>query len=212
MPLGTFGRRARLTIDLGNCGLAAGSGFDFRVHVVRGGGAFVCGEETALIAWIEGREGRPRPGPPYPSQHGIWGKPTNINNVETWANVPPTIEKGGKWFARIGTEKSKGTKIFSLAGKVVTTGLVEVPMRMSLRKIVFEIGGGVPSGKRFKPVQTGGRSGGCIPEGLIDLPVDYEAPAKAGPIVGSGGLIVMDDETCAVDVARYFVSFLMEES
>jgi NADH:ubiquinone oxidoreductase subunit F (NADH-binding)/NAD-dependent dihydropyrimidine dehydrogenase PreA subunit len=189
-----------------------GSGFDFRVTVVRGGGAFVCGEETALMASIEGREGRPRPRPPYPSESGVWGRPTNINNVETWANVARIIEKGGAWFASIGTEKSKGTKIFSLVGKVANTGLIEVPMGMSLRRIVFEIGGGVPGGKKFKAVQTGGPSGGCIPESLIDLPVDYEALAQAGAIMGSGGLIVMDEDTCMVDVARYFVSFLEEES
>jgi NADH:ubiquinone oxidoreductase subunit F (NADH-binding)/NAD-dependent dihydropyrimidine dehydrogenase PreA subunit len=189
-----------------------GSGFDFRVSVVRGGGAFVCGEETALIASIEGREGRPRPRPPYPSVSGVWGRPTNINNVETWANVPRIIEKGGRWFARIGTEKSKGTKIFSLVGKVANTGLIEVPMGMPLRKIVFEIGGGIPHGKKLKAVQTGGPSGGCIPESLIDLPVDYEALAEAGAIMGSGGLIVMDEDTCMVDVARYFVKFLEDES
>jgi NADH:ubiquinone oxidoreductase subunit F (NADH-binding)/Fe-S-cluster-containing hydrogenase component 2 len=189
-----------------------GSGFDFRINVVRGGGAFVCGEETALIASIEGREGRPRPRPPYPSVSGIWGRPTNINNVETWANVPRIIEKGGRWFARIGTGKSRGTKIFSLVGKVVNTGLIEVPMGMPLRKIVFEIGGGIPHGKKFKAVQTGGPSGGCIPESLIDLPVDYEALAEAGAIMGSGGLIVMDEDTCMVDVARYFVKFLEDES
>jgi NADH:ubiquinone oxidoreductase subunit F (NADH-binding)/NAD-dependent dihydropyrimidine dehydrogenase PreA subunit len=189
-----------------------GSGFDFNVSVVRGGGAFVCGEETALIASIEGREGRPRPRPPYPSQSGILGRPTNINNVETWANVPRIIERGGGWYARIGTEKSKGTKIFSLVGKVVNKGLIEVPMGMPLRTIVFDIGGGIPQGKRFKAVQTGGPSGGCIPESLLDLPVDYEALADAGAIMGSGGLIVMDEDTCMVDVAKYFVSFLQEES
>jgi len=189
-----------------------GSGFDFHVDVVRGGGAFVCGEETALMASIEGREGRPRPRPPYPAESGLWGCPTNINNVETWANVPPIIERGGKWYAKIGTEKSKGTKIFSLVGKVANTGLIEVPMGMSLREIVFDIGGGVPGGRKFKAVQSGGPSGGCIPESLIDLPVDYEALAKAGAIMGSGGLIVMDEDTCMVDVARYFVSFLEEES
>ncbi len=189
-----------------------GSGFDFKVSVVRGGGAFVCGEETALMASIEGREGRPRPRPPYPAQSGLWGCPTNINNVETWANIPRIIEKGGKWYSRIGTAQSKGTKIFSLVGKVVNTGLIEVPMGMTLREIVFDIGGGVPGGRKFKAVQSGGPSGGCIPESLIDLPVDYEELAKAGAIMGSGGLIVMDEDTCMVDVARYFVSFLEEES
>jgi NADH:ubiquinone oxidoreductase subunit F (NADH-binding) len=189
-----------------------GSGFDFSVSVVRGAGAFVCGEETALMASIEGREGRPRPRPPYPAQSGLWGCPTNINNVETWANVPRIIERGGKWYAGIGTKESKGTKIFSLVGKVTNTGLIEVPMGMTLREIVFDIGGGVPGGRKFKAVQSGGPSGGCIPESLIDLPVDYEELAKVGAIMGSGGLIVMDEDTCMVDVARYFVSFLEEES
>jgi NADH:ubiquinone oxidoreductase subunit F (NADH-binding) len=189
-----------------------GSGFSFKVSVVRGAGAFVCGEETALMASIEGREGRPRPRPPYPAQSGLWGCPTNINNVETWANVPKIIERGGKWYAGIGTAESKGTKIFSLVGKVANTGLIEVPMGMTLREIVFDIGGGVPGGRKFKAVQSGGPSGGCIPESLIDLPVDYEELAKAGAIMGSGGLIVMDEDTCMVDVARYFVSFLEEES
>lgn len=189
-----------------------GSGFDLELSVVRGGGAFVCGEETALMASIEGKDGRPRPRPPYPAQSGLWGCPTNINNVETWANVPRIIEKGGAWYARIGAGKSRGTKIFSLVGKVVNAGLIEVPMGMTLRRIVFDIGGGVPQGKRFKAVQSGGPSGGCIPEELLDLPVDYEALAEAGAIMGSGGLIVMDEDTCMVDIARYFVSFLEEES
>jgi NADH:ubiquinone oxidoreductase subunit F (NADH-binding)/(2Fe-2S) ferredoxin/NAD-dependent dihydropyrimidine dehydrogenase PreA subunit len=189
-----------------------GTGFSFSVAVSRGGGAFVCGEETALMASIEGRSGRPRPRPPYPAQCGLWGRPTNINNVETWANVPRIILEGGEWYARIGTKKSKGTKIFSLVGKVANTGLIEVPMGIPLREIVFDIGGGIPGGKRFKAVQSGGPSGGCIPESLIDLPVDFEALAEAGSIMGSGGLIVMDEDTCMVDVARYFVSFLEEES
>jgi NADH-quinone oxidoreductase subunit F len=189
-----------------------GTDFSFRVTVSRGGGAFVCGEETALMASIEGRSGRPRPRPPYPIESGLWGCPTNINNVETWANVPRIVLEGGKWYARIGTKKSKGTKIFSLVGKVANTGLIEVPMGISLREIVFDIGGGVPGGKRFKAVQSGGPSGGCIPESLIDLPVDFEALAEAGAIMGSGGLIVMDEDTCMVDVARYFVAFLQEES
>jgi len=189
-----------------------GSGFDFDVEVVRGGGAFVCGEETALMASIEGRDGRPRPRPPYPAEKGIWGSPTNINNVETWANVPPIIARGGEWFAGIGTEHSKGTKVFSLVGKVENTGLIEVPMGMTLRRIIYDIGGGIPQGKQFKAVQTGGPSGGCIPAHLIDLPVDYKELTQAGAIMGSGGLIVMDEDTCMVDVARYFVSFLEEES
>ena len=188
------------------------TGFNFDLTIVRGGGAFVCGEETALIASVEGKAGRPIPRPPYPAEKGLWGKPTNINNVETWANVPPIIQRGGKWYASIGTKKSKGTKVFSLVGKVVNTGLVEVPMGISLRSIVFNIGGGIPKGKQFKAVQSGGPSGGCIPEHLLDLPVDYEKLTEAGAIMGSGGLIVMDEDTCMVDVAKYFVSFLEEES
>jgi len=189
-----------------------GTDFSFKINVVRGGGAFVCGEETALIASIEGYVGRPRPRPPYPAEKGLWGKPTNNNNVETWANVPQIILRGGAWFASMGTEKSKGTKIFSLVGKVNNTGLVEVPMGTTLRTIVFDIGGGIPKGKKFKAVQTGGPSGGCVPESLIDLPVDYEKLTEAGAIMGSGGLIVMDEDTCMVDVAKYFVEFLEEES
>jgi len=189
-----------------------GTGFNFKLNVVRGGGAFVCGEETALIASIEGEVGRPRPRPPYPAEKGLWGKPTNNNNVETWANVPQIILRGGDWFASIGTEKSKGTKVFSLVGKVNNTGLVEVPMGTTLRTIVFDIGGGIPKGKKFKAVQSGGPSGGCVPEELIDLPVDFEKLTEAGAIMGSGGLIVMDEDTCMVDVAKYFVEFLEEES
>ncbi len=188
------------------------SGFDFYITIVRGGGAFVCGEETALIASLEGKAGRPIPRPPYPVESGLHGKPSNINNVETWANVAPIILRGSDWYASIGTEKSKGTKVFSLVGKVVNTGLVEVPMGISLRRIVFDIGGGIPKNKKFKAVQSGGPSGGCIPEFLLDLPVDYERLNEAGAIMGSGGLIVMDEDTCMVDVAKYFVSFLEEES
>ncbi len=189
-----------------------GTGMDFDVEVVRGGGAFVCGEETALMASIEGRVGRPRPRPPYPAEKGLWGRPTNINNVETWATVPAILLRGAEWYASMGTEKSKGTKVFSLVGKIVHSGLVEVPMGITLREIIFTIGGGIPGGRRFKAVQTGGPSGGCIPESHLDLPVDYEALTEAGTIMGSGGLIVMDEETCMVDVALYFVSFLAEES
>jgi NADH:ubiquinone oxidoreductase subunit F (NADH-binding)/(2Fe-2S) ferredoxin/NAD-dependent dihydropyrimidine dehydrogenase PreA subunit len=188
------------------------TGFAFEVEVVRGGGAFVCGEETALMASIEGKVGRPRSRPPYPSEKGLWGNPTNINNVETWANVPVIISRGAEWYTTLGTGKSKGTKVFSLVGKVRNSGLVEVPMGITLREIIFDIGGGIPGGKKFKAVQSGGPSGGCIPEHLLDLPVDYEALTKAGAIMGSGGLIVMDEETCMVDVALYFVSFLVEES
>jgi len=199
--------------DLGLLGEAIlGTGFSFSVQVVRGGGAFVCGEETALMASIEGRMGRPRPRPPFPAESGLWGQPTNINNVETWANVPIILARGGLWYASIGTPSSKGTKVFSLVGKVANTGLVEVPMGIKLREIIFDIGGGVPGGKKFKAVQTGGPSGGCIPESLLDLQVDYEQLAEAGAIMGSGGLIVMDEDTCMVDVARYFVSFLEDES
>jgi len=188
------------------------SGFDFDVTVNRGGGAFVCGESTALIASLEGKLGEPRPKYVHTSEEGLWGKPTNLNNVETWANVPFIISKGAGWYAKIGTAESKGTKIFSLVGKINNTGLVEVPMGITLREIIYEIGGGIPGGKKFKAVQTGGPSGGCIPESLIDLPVDYERLAEAGSMMGSGGMIVMDEDTCMVDVARYFTNFLREES
>jgi len=189
-----------------------GSGFDFDLTVSKGAGAFVCGEETSLIGSLEGLLPEPRVRPPYPAQSGYQGKPTNINNVETWANVPHIINRGAKWFAAIGTENCKGTKVFSLVGKIRNTGLVEVPMGISLREIVFDIGGGIPDGKKFKAVQTGGPSGGCLPESLLDLPVDYESLSKAGSIMGSGGMIVMDEETCMVEVARYFLSFTQEES
>ena len=189
-----------------------GAGFGFDVQIVRGAGAFVCGEETALIASIEGRRGMPRPRPPYPAQSGLWGKPTNINNVETWASVPIIAREGGSAYAETGTETGKGTKIFSLVGKINNTGLVEVPMGITLREIVEEIGGGIPDGKRFKAVQTGGPSGGCIPEEHLDLPVDYESLSAVGSIMGSGGMIVMDETTCIVDVAHYFLSFTRDES
>jgi len=188
------------------------TGFNFDVKVQKGAGAFVCGEETALIASIEGRPPEPTQRPPYPVQSGLWGKPTNINNVETWATVPPIILRGAEWFSSIGTEKSKGTKVFSLVGKINNTGLVEVPMGITLREIIFEIGGGMPDGKQFKAVQTGGPSGGCIPAELLDLPVDYERLTQVGSIMGSGGMIVMDEETCVVDVARYFTRFTNNES
>jgi len=189
-----------------------GSGHSFHVTYIRGGGAFVCGEETALMTSVEGFPGRPRPRPPFPALKGLWGKPTTINNVETLANIPLILRRGGDWYAGVGTEKSKGTKVFSLVGKVNNTGLVEVPMGTTLRTIIFDIGGGIPDGKKFKAVQSGGPSGGCIPEKLIDLPVDYEELTRAGAIMGSGGLIVMDETSCMVDVARYFLNFLMEES
>jgi NADH:ubiquinone oxidoreductase subunit F (NADH-binding)/(2Fe-2S) ferredoxin len=189
-----------------------GSGFNFDVRVVRGGGAFVCGEETALMASIEGKEGRPRFRPPFPAEKGVWGKPTNINNVETWANVPVIIQRGADWFSSLGTESSKGTKIFSLVGKVNNSGLVEVPMGISIRKIVFDIGGGIPDGLTFKAVQIGGPSGGCIPAKLQDTIIDYESLARTGAIMGSGGLVVMDETTCMVDIARYFLEFTQSES
>ncbi|MBI3894172.1 MAG: NADH-quinone oxidoreductase subunit NuoF [Candidatus Wallbacteria bacterium] len=186
--------------------------FDFNLRVSLGGGAFVCGEETALMASIEGRAGEPRPKPPFPAQEGLWGLPTNINNVETWATVPLIIERGADWYRGIGTESSKGTKIFSLVGKVKNTGLVEVPMGTTLRKIIFEIGGGTLKDRPFKAVQTGGPSGGCIPAEHLDTPVDYEKLQALGSMMGSGGMIVMDERTCMVDVARYFVTFLEGES
>ncbi|UCG93745.1 MAG: NADH-quinone oxidoreductase subunit NuoF [Candidatus Aerophobus sp.] len=189
-----------------------GTGFNFDVGVHRGAGAFVCGEETSLIASLEGRPPEPRIRPPFPAQSGVWGKPTNINNVETWANVPEIISRGARWFSQLGTDTSKGTKVFSLVGKVKNTGLVEVPMGITLRKIIYDIGGGILEDKEFKAVQTGGPSGGCIPEKLLDLPIDYERLTEAGSIMGSGGMIVMDEDTCMVDVARYFVDFLRGES
>jgi bidirectional [NiFe] hydrogenase diaphorase subunit len=187
------------------------SPFDFRVDIRIGAGAFVCGEETALMASIEGQRGLPRPRPPYPAEMGLWGRPTLINNVETFANVPPILRNGADWFAGIGTEKSKGTKVFSLTGKVSHTGLTEVPMGTSLRHIVEEMGGGVPGG-RVKAVQTGGPSGGCIPAEHLDTPVDYESLSKLGSIMGSGGMIVMDQATNMVEVARFFMAFCMDES
>ena len=189
-----------------------GSGFSFDIKVHRGAGAFVCGEETALIASIEGRLGEPRPRPPYPAQSGLHGQPTLINNVETWANIPIIIARGAKWYSSIGTETSKGTKVFSVVGKINNTGLVEVPMGITLREIIYDIGGGIPGGKQFKAVQTGGPSGGCIPKDMIDLPIDYESLTKAGSMMGSGGMVVMDEDTCMVDLARYFLSFTQEES
>ncbi|MGA7697118.1 MAG: NuoF family protein [Candidatus Sulfotelmatobacter sp.] len=189
-----------------------GTRFSLRLDVRLGAGAFVCGEETALIASVEGKRGTPRPRPPYPAMEGLFGQPTLINNVETYANIAPIIRKGGEWYAQIGTEKSKGTKVFALAGSVQNTGLVEVPMGISLREMVFEIGGGIPEGRKFKAVQTGGPSGGCLPESCLDMPVDYESLAKAGSIMGSGGMIVMDQTSCMVDVAKYFMDFCMTES
>jgi len=189
-----------------------GSGFDFDIHITRGAGAFVCGEETALMASIEGRLGEPRPRPPFPTEKGIFGKPTNNNNVETWANVPIILRRGADWFSRIGTGTSKGTKVFSLVGKINNTGLVEVPMGITLREIIYDIGGGIPDGKVFKAVQTGGPSGGCIPAEMLDLPVDYESLSEAGSMMGSGGMVVLDEDTCMVDIARYFLAFTQDES
>jgi len=189
-----------------------GSGFDFDIHISRGGGAFVCGESTALMASLEGKPGRPKAKYVHTVEKGFRQGPTNLNNVETWANVPLIISKGADWYAAIGTQRSKGTKIFSLVGKVANTGLVEVPMGTTLRQIIFDIGGGIPKKKKFKAVQTGGPSGGCIPEQFLDLPVDFDELSKVGSIMGSGGMIVMDQDTCMVDVARYFVDFLKDES
>ena len=189
-----------------------GEGLNFNITIQQGAGAFVCGEETSLIASLQGDAPEPRVRPPFPAESGVWGAPTNINNVETWANVPEIINKGAKWFAGIGTKTSKGTKVFSVVGKVENTGLVEVPMGITLKEIVYDIGGGIPKGKEFKAVQTGGPSGGCIPASLLDLPIDYEKLAEVGSIMGSGGLIVMDEDTCMVDVARYFLEFLKDES
>jgi len=189
-----------------------GSGFSFDIKISMGAGAFVCGEETALIASIQGERGIPRQRPPFPAERGLWDKPTNINNVETWANVPMIMSKGADWYSKIGTKKGKGTKIFSLVGKINNTGLVEVQLGTTLREIVYNIGGGIPNNKRFKAVQTGGPSGGCIPASLLDLPVDYESLAKAGSIMGSGGMIVMDENTCMIDIARYYTAFLNDES
>jgi NADH:ubiquinone oxidoreductase subunit F (NADH-binding)/(2Fe-2S) ferredoxin/Pyruvate/2-oxoacid:ferredoxin oxidoreductase delta subunit len=189
-----------------------GSGFDFIVKVHRGAGAFVCGEETALLRSLEGKPGEPKARPPYPAVKGLWDKPTNINNVETWANIPLIVNNGAEFLTSIGTEGSKGTKIFSLVGKVKNTGLVEVPMGITLRNIIYNVGGGIPGDKKFKAVQTGGPSGGCIPEQYLDMAVDFDQLAKVGAIMGSGGMIVMDEDTCMIDVAKYFLNFLTDES
>jgi len=209
--------RLRIALEqMKKCGLLGknimNSGFEFHIKIKEGAGAFVCGEETALMASIEGNRGMPRSRPPFPAQSGLWGKPTNINNVETWSNISAILQRGAKWYAGYGTEKSKGTKNFSLAGKVVRTGLVEVPMGITLRQIVNDIGGGVPEGKRLKAVQTGGPSGGFIPANLLDLPVDYESLAQAGAIMGSGGMVVMDEDTCMVDMTKFFLTFTQAES
>lgn len=188
------------------------SGFDFDLEIRLGAGAFVCGEETALIASIEGRRGMPTPKPPFPAVSGVWGKPTSINNVETIANVAQIINKGAGWYASIGTENSKGTKVFALGGKINNTGLVEIPMGTTLREIIYDIGGGCPNGKKFKAVQTGGPSGGCLTEAELDTPIDYDNLVQAGSMMGSGGMIVLDEDNCMVDVARFYMEFICDES
>lgn len=188
------------------------SDFDFEIKVKKGAGAFVCGEETALIASIEGKRGMPRPRPPYPSDEGLWKSPTIINNVETFANVPTVINRGSSWFSSIGTATSKGTKVFALSGKIAYSGLVEVPMGITLREVVFDIGGGIPDGKKFKAVQIGGPSGGCLPDSVLDTKVDYENLKSVGAMMGSGGFVVMDEDTCMVDIAKFFLTFIQEES
>ncbi|MBU0509910.1 SLBB domain-containing protein [bacterium] len=203
-------KQAEATTFLGH--QIMGTTFDFHVEIRVGAGAFVCGEETALIASIEGKRGTPRPRPPYPAESGLWGHSTLINNVETFANVPTIVRNGGDWFAAIGTERSKGTKVFALAGHIRHSGLIEVPMGMTLREIVYDIGGGIPGGREFKAVQTGGPSGGCIPAEHLDAPVEYESLAALGSIMGSGGMVVINDATSMVDVARYFMEFCMTES
>ncbi len=189
-----------------------GTDFSFDLDIRLGAGAFVCGEETALITSIEGHRGEPRPRPPFPAVKGLWGKPSILNNVETYANIPVIFLKGVEWFTSIGTEKSKGTKVFALGGKINNTGLVEVPMGTTLREVVYEIGGGIPNGKKFKAAQTGGPSGGCIPAELIDTPIDYDSLISIGSMMGSGGLIVMDEDTCMVDIAKFFLEFTVDES
>jgi NADH:ubiquinone oxidoreductase subunit F (NADH-binding) len=189
-----------------------GTGFSFDLEIREGSGAFVCGEETSLIHSIEGKNPEPRQRPPFPVQQGIWDCPTVINNVETWANIPVIINRGADWFSKIGTETSKGTKIFSLVGKINNTGLIEVPMGITLREVVYDIGGGIPDNRKFKAVQTGGPSGGCLPYSMIDVPIDYESLTEAGSMMGSGGMIVMDEDTCMVDVAKFFIQFTNDES
>ena len=208
--LGTAIRQAREKGLLGKD--IFGKSFDFDIDIRLGAGAFVCGEETALLTSIEGKRGEPRPRPPFPAVSGLWGKPTIINNVETSANIPQIIRNGWEWFASMGTEKSKGTKVFALAGKINRTGLIEVPMGTTLRTIIYDIGGGIPNGKKFKAAQTGGPSGGCIPAKHLDMEIDYDNLTSIGSMMGSGGLIVMDEETCMVDIARFFLEFTQDES
>ena len=209
----------RLQIAIGqarNYGLLGknilGTGFNFDVHIRLGAGAFVCGEETALMTSIEGKRGEPTPKPPYPAEVGLFGKPSNINNVETLANIPQILIKGPEWFRSMGTQRSPGTKVFALGGKINNTGLVEVPMGTPLSKVIYDIGGGIPNSKRFKAVQTGGPSGGCIPESLIDVPIEYDSLVQIGSMMGSGGMIVMDEDNCMVDIARFFLDFTVDES
>jgi NADH:ubiquinone oxidoreductase subunit F (NADH-binding) len=189
-----------------------GTGFDFDLEIYQGAGAFVCGEETALMTSIEGKRGMPRPRPPFPAQQGLWGKPTILNNVETIANVAQIIANGGEWFAGLGTEGSKGTKVFALTGAVRNVGLVEVPMGTTLNSLVFDIGGGIPNDRDFKAAQLGGPSGGCLPKELLDVEIDYDSLTQAGAMMGSGGVVIMDDQTCMVDTAKFFNSFTVEES
>ncbi|HOG61353.1 MAG TPA: NADH-ubiquinone oxidoreductase-F iron-sulfur binding region domain-containing protein, partial [Flexilinea sp.] len=189
-----------------------GSGFNFKLSIREGAGAFVCGEETALLASVEGKRGIPRPRPPFPAVSGLYGKPTVINNVETLANLPRIILNGPEWFRSYGTEKSPGTKTFALTGKVRNTGLVEIPMGTTLRQLVFDIGGGIPNGKKFKAVQIGGPSGGCLPDSMLDNPLDYDSLQKAGAMIGSGGIVVMDEDNCIVEVAKFFMTFIQAES
>ncbi|NLM52264.1 MAG: NADH-quinone oxidoreductase subunit NuoF [Firmicutes bacterium] len=188
------------------------TGFNFDLEIRLGAGAFVCGEETALLTSIEGKRGEPRPRPPFPAVKGLWGQPTLLNNVETYANVPPIILNGPEWFTQIGTEKSKGTKVFAVGGKINNTGLVEIPMGTTLREVIYDIGGGIPNGKKFKAAQTGGPSGGCIPASHIDTPIDYDTLVELGSMMGSGGMIIMDEDTCMVDIARFFLEFTVDES
>lgn len=189
-----------------------GTDFNFDIFLRLGSGAFVCGEETALLASIEGKRGEPRPRPPFPANKGLWGKPTLLNNVETYANIPPIILKGEAWFNEIGTERSKGTKVFAVGGKINNTGLVEIPMGTTLKEVIYDIGGGIPNDKKFKAVQTGGPSGGCLPASLIDMPIEYDTLIEAGSMMGSGGMIVLDEDDCMVDIAKFFLTFTQEES
>ncbi len=209
--------RLKIAMDQAKeCGLLGenilGTGFNFNIEIKYGAGAFVCGEETALIHSIEGERGEPTYKPPFPAEAGLWNKPTVVNNVETLANIPAIINRGADWYKSIGTEKSNGTKVFALAGKINNVGLVEVPMGTTLREIIYDIGGGIKNGKKFKAVQTGGPSGGCIPASLLDIPIDYESLTSIGSMMGSGGMIVMDEDNCMVDIAKFYLEFTVDES